>query len=123
MILKGNATLRASGEATWSTETLQKALALYRDAREQAPTSTIASNFFLACSSALCARGACAGGSDQLHEQYLRAIARDPTSTELVTNLDRFYGAAQSGRIRLSTSPEQIAAQRARTDRVQRDMK
>lgn len=121
-LLKGNATLRAAGNTAWSTETLQQAQALYRDAQELAPTSTIASNFFLACSSALCARGACAGGPDQVHEQYLRAIARDPTSTELVTNLDRFYGAAQSGRIRLSVPPEQIAEQRARTSRVQREM-
>jgi hypothetical protein len=122
MILKGNATLRAAGPGAWSTETLQQALALYRGARELAPTSTIASNFFLACSSALCARGACADGSDQLHEQYLRAIARDPTSAELVANLDRFYGAAQSGRIRLSVPADQIAEQRARTSRVQREM-
>lgn len=122
MILKGNATLRAAGEGAWSTQTLQQAQALYRDARELAPTSTIASNFFLACSSALCARGACADGSDQLHEQYLRAIARDPTSTELVANLDRFYGAAQSGRIRLSAPADQIAEQRARASRVQREM-
>jgi hypothetical protein len=122
MILKGNATLRAAGPGEWSTQTLQQAQALYRDGRELAPTSTIASNFFLACSSALCARGACADGSDQLHEQYLRAIARDPTSTELVTNLDRFYGAAQSGRIRLSVPADQIAEQRARSSRVQREM-
>jgi hypothetical protein len=122
MILKGNATLRAAGGAAWSTETLQHAQALYRDAQQLAPTSTIASSFFLACSSALCARGACAEGSDQLHQQYLRAIARDPTSTELVTNLDRFYGAAQGGRIRLSAPADQIAEQRARTNRVQREM-
>ncbi|HKS54340.1 MAG TPA: hypothetical protein VJS12_03600 [Steroidobacteraceae bacterium] len=122
MILKGNATLRAAGPGAWSTETLQQAQALYRDGQELAPTSTTASNFFLACSSALCARGTCGGGSDQLHEQYLRAIARDPTSTELVTNLDRFYGAAQSGRIRLSVPADQIAEQRARTSAVQREM-
>jgi hypothetical protein len=122
MILKGNATLRAAGPGAWSTETLQQAQALYRDGLELAPTSTIASNFFLACSSALCARGTCGDGSDQLHEQYLRAIARDPTSTELVTNLDRFYGAAQSGRIRLSVPADQIAEQRARTSAVQREM-
>jgi hypothetical protein len=122
MILKGNATLRAAGQGEWSTQTLQQAQALYSEGRELAPTSTIASNFFLACSSALCARGACAGGSDQLHEQYLLAIARDPTSTELVTNLDRFYGAAQSGRIRLNVPADQVAEQRARTSRVQREM-
>ena len=122
IILKGNATLRAAGTAAWSTETLQQAQALYRDARELAPTSTIASNFFLACSSALCARGACAEGPDQVHEQYLRAIARDPTSPELVANLDRFYGAAQGGRIRLSTPADQIAEQRARTSPGQRGM-
>jgi hypothetical protein len=122
MILKGNATLRAAGPGEWSTQTLQQAQALYSDGRELAPTSTIASNFFLACSSALCARGVCPGGSDQLHEQYLSAIARDPTSTELVMNLDRFYGAAQSGRIRLSVPADQIAEQRARTGRVQREM-
>jgi hypothetical protein len=122
MILKGNALLRAAGDAAWSTPTLQQAQALYRDGQQLAPTSTLASNFFLACSSALCARGACAEGSDQLHEQYLRAIARDPTSTELVTNLDRFYGAAQDGRIRLSAPAEQIARQRERTSRVQREM-
>lgn len=123
LILKGNATLRAAGDAAWSTDTLQQAQALYRDGRQLAPTSTIANNFFLACSSALCARGACVEGPDQLHEQYLRAIARDPTSTELVANLDRFYGAAQGGRIRLNIPAEQIAEQRSRTSRVQREMK
>lgn len=119
VVLKGNATLRAAGAAAWSTATLQQAQALYRDARELAPTSTIASNFYLACSSALCARGACADGPDQLHDQYLRAIARDPTSAELVANLDRLYGAAQSGRIHLSVPAERIAEQRARIARVQ----
>lgn len=122
-ILKGNATLRAAGAAAWSTETLKQAQALYRDAQQVAPTSTIAGNFFLACTSALCARGACDEGSDRVHEQYLRAIARDPTSSELIANLDRFYGAAQVGRIRLSVPAGQIAEQRTRTSRVQAEMK
>jgi hypothetical protein len=39
-----------------------------------------------------------------------------------VTNLDRFYGAAQSGRIRLNVPADQVAEQRARTSRVQREM-
>jgi hypothetical protein len=122
-ILKGNAALRATGDASWSTEVLQQAQALYRNAQQLAPTSTAASSFFLACTSALCARGACTEGSDRLHEQYLSAIARDPTSSELVANLDKFYGAAQAGRIRLSAPPEQIAEQKARTSRVQREMR
>lgn len=121
-ILKGNATLRAAGGDAWSTEVLQQAQALYRDAQQLAPTSTAAGSFFLACSSALCARGACAEGSDRLHQQFLSAIARDPTSTELVANLDKFYRAAQGGRIKLSASPEQIAEQKAKTSRVQREM-
>jgi hypothetical protein len=122
-LLKGNATLRAAGEESWSTQVLQQAQALYRDAHRLAPTSTVANSFFLACTSALCARGACEEGSDRLHQQYLSAIARDPTSSELVANLDKFYGAAQEGRIKLSASPEQIAARKAQTSRVQREMK
>lgn len=121
-LLEGNATLRAAGAAGWSTDVLQEAQALYRKAHELAPTSTAASNFYLACSSALCARGACREGPDSLHRQYLSAIARDPTSAQLIDNLDKFYGAAQGGRLKLDASAEAIAEQKALTGRMRRQM-
>jgi hypothetical protein len=119
MVLKGNATLRGAGSAAWSTSVLQEAQGQYRRARELAPASTIANNFYLACSSALCARGACEGSPDELHSQYLNAIGRDPTSAELVGNLETFYAAAQSGSIRVSTPPEEIARQKEQAREVQ----
>jgi hypothetical protein len=119
MVLKGNATLRAAGHDAWSTSVLQEAQAHYRKAQELAPASTVASNFYLACSSALCARGACAEGSDAVHRQYLEAIGRDPTSAELVGNLGTFYSAAQSGSIRVSAPPEEIARQKEQAREVQ----
>ena len=119
MVLKGNATLRGSGHGAWSTSVLQEAQAHYRKAQELAPASTVASNFYLACSSALCARGACTGGPDAVHQQYLEAIGRDPTSAELVGNLETFYSAAQIGSIRVSTPPEEIARQKEQVREVQ----
>lgn len=118
-VLQGNATLRGAGSAAWSTSVLQEAQAHYRKARELAPASTVASNFYLACSSALCARGACEGSPDELHAQYLNAIGRDPTSAELVGNLETFYSAAQAGSIRVSTPPEEIARQKEQAREVQ----
>lgn len=119
MVLKGNAILRGSGSTAWPTAVLQEAQGHYRRARELAPASTVASNFYLACSSALCARSACAEGSDAVHRQYLDAIGRDPTSAELVGNLETFYSAAQSGSIRVSAPPEEIARQKERAREVQ----
>ena len=119
-ILKGNAVLRA--KSGWSTEQLQQAQRYYQEAQRLAPTSTLANNFSLACNAALCARNACADGSDQLHAQFMNAIARDPTSPELVNNLKVFYGAVQSGRLKVSVSPEVVSEQRALVERAQSTM-
>ena len=120
-IMKGNATLR-SASTPWSTEVLVEAQRHYEAARQLAPTSTVANSFFLACSAALCARGACSGSGDQLHQRFLAAIARDPTSAELIANLNEFYGAVEGGRISLNAPREEIARQKAMTERVQSAM-
>jgi hypothetical protein len=101
-ILKGNATLRASGGADeWSNDALQEAEKDYQNAQRQAPASTVANNFSLACASALCARGVCGEGANRLHAQYLDAIARDPTSIP----------------------PDQLAQQRTVAKRLQETMR
>jgi hypothetical protein len=122
-VLEGNATLRASNENPWSVAILQSAETDYEKARGFAPMSTVAGNFFLACGSALCARGACTQGADRLHEQYLAAISRDPTSTELVGNLAVFYDAAQGGRIKVATPPAALEEQRVLTRSAAEAMK
>lgn len=121
-ILKGNAVLRATGTGNWSTEQLQQAQRYYQEAQRLAPTSTVANNFAVACTSALCARGACADGPDQLHAQFLTAISRDPTSPELVNNLKVFYEAVQNGRLKVNASPAAVSEQRALVERVQKTM-
>jgi hypothetical protein len=113
-ILEGNAILRAHGGTAWTTEQLQRAQRSYGEARKRAPSLTLANNFYLACSTALCARGACGAGTAQLHAQLLDAVAQDPTSSELVNNLGTFYGAAQSGRLSLDLSPAELSRQRQR---------
>jgi hypothetical protein len=120
-IMKGNATLR-SASTPWSTEVLVEAQRYYEAAQQLAPTSTVANNFFLACSAALCARGACSGSGDQLHHRFLVAVAQDPTSAELIGNLNAFYAAVEGGRISLNASREEIARQKAATERVQSAM-
>jgi len=122
-VLQGSTTLRADSNARWLTAQLQEAQRYFKRAKDLAPTSTIANNFFLACTAALCARGACDEGSDQLHAQFLNAIAQDPTSRELVDNLNAFYGAAQSGRIKVDLSPAKIAEQRAIIGRARSSMR
>jgi hypothetical protein len=123
-ILKGNATLRASGSAdAWSTDALQEAEKDYQNAQRQAPASTVANNFSLACASALCTRGVCGEGANRLHAQYLDAIARDPTSKELITNLNAFYEVAEKGRIAIGIPPDQLAQQRTVAKRLQETMR
>jgi len=117
-ILKGNASLRAAGAQMWETDALVEAQREYERARTLAPASTTASTFFLACSAALCARGTCQGGADRLHQAYLEAIARDPTSPALIDNLGTLYRAAELGRIKLATPPAQLLEQRAITQKV-----
>lgn len=112
-VLRGNAILRGESAAGWSLEALNAAEREYQSARSLAPTSTIANNFYLACGLALCARGACAENADRLHDEYLNAIARDPISTELVSNLRALYSSADRGSVPLKLSKQDIATQRA----------
>ncbi len=119
-VVQGLATLHVGSSAQWSLPQLEAAQRYFSRARELAPGSTLANNFYLACAAAICARGGCADSADSLHAQYLAALAQDPTSVELLNNLDALYAAAQSGVIRLNIAPGAIAAQRelARQARV-----
>jgi hypothetical protein len=120
-VLQGNAILRAA-PMPWPTPQLQAAERHYLAARELAPTSTVASTFALACGSALCTRGACSLDADRLHEDFLEAISRDPSSRELVGNLQAFYTAAQRGDLRVRMQADELARQKALTESVQAGM-
>lgn len=120
-ILKGNAVLR-SADKPWSLATLTTARQHYAAAHEIAPDYTAPATFYLACSSAICAREGCQEG-DTLQRQFLDAVAKDPTSPELITNLATFYDVAQAGRIKVSTPPEELAQRKARTRSVEQQMK
>jgi hypothetical protein len=111
-VLQGSAVLRSTPGTGWSTSQLQRAQQFYAKARELAPTSTVANTFFLACGSALCARQACDEGSDALHAAFLSALAQDPTSGEVIENLNSFYRAAENGTIKVAVPAEKIAEQR-----------
>jgi hypothetical protein len=107
-ILQGNAVL-------WATGTDSKSLGEARDhydrARTIAPSYTPAASFYLAASSALCSRGVCPGGAERLHSEYTDALARDPTSGEIMSNLLAVYQVAGSGRLTLGLSRDDIASQ------------
>jgi hypothetical protein len=118
-ILKGNAVLRASGAETRTRDELLEAQRHYAEARSIAPGLTAANSFYLACSSALCVRGDCGQGADDLHAAYLAAISRDPTSRELVDNLAIFYKAARAGRVKLALSDSALADQQNIVKQVQ----
>lgn len=120
-VLQGNAILRATPEP-WPTPQLQAAERHYLAARELAPTSTVASTFALACGSALCARGACSLDADRLHEAFVEAVGRDPSSRELVGNLAQFYAAAQRGSLKVNMPADELARQRDLTQSVRAGM-
>lgn len=120
-VLQGNAILRATPQP-WPTSQLQAAERHYLAAREIAPTSTVASTFALACGSALCARGACSLDSDRLHEAFVEAVGRDPSSRELVGNLEQFYAAAQRGNLKVTMPADELARQRELTKSVRAGM-
>lgn len=90
--------------------------------RYLAATSTDASTFALACGSALCTRGACSVDADRLHEEFIEAIGRDPSSRELVGNLQAFYAAAQRGDLRVRMPADELARQRALTQSIMAGM-
>jgi hypothetical protein len=120
-VLQGNAILRAAPQP-WQTPQLQAAERHYLAARELAPTSTVASTFALACGSALCARGACSLDPDRLHEAYVEAVGRDPSSRELVGNLEQFYAAAQRGNLKITMPADELARQHELTQSVRAGM-
>jgi hypothetical protein len=120
-VLQGNAILRTAPQP-WPTPQLQAAQRHYLGARELAPTSTVASTFALACGSALCARGACEQDPDRLHEEFLEAVGRDPSSRELVGNLQQFYAAAQRGTLRVAMPADELARQHELTRKVRAGM-
>lgn len=107
-ILLGNVALRMGA----AEKSLPAARAYYARAHEISPDSTAASNFYLASTTALCAKGPCPISGDALHKEYLEAIARDPTSAELVANLESYYTVARARKeIRGELKPERIDAQ------------
>ncbi len=112
-ILLGNAVLRASAEKPPSLETLQVAEKHYAQARDLSPQSGAPSNFYLASAAALCARGNCPENVTpvQIHAEYLKAINRDPTSTELLRNLKALYVRAASGKIEIGLPKSGIIKQ------------
>jgi hypothetical protein len=114
-VLVGTAQLRAAGHASPSIELLETADQSYQKAERNAPTSTVANTFHLACALALCWQGRCEGGANQLHSQFLAAVAADPTNAELLGNLDVLYSAASDtqGRMQLTMSAGEIDAQRS----------
>ena len=120
-VLQGNAVLHAAPQP-WPTPQLQAAERHYLAARELAPTSTVASTFALACGSALCARGACSLEPDRLHEGFVEAVGRDPSSRELVGNLEQFYAAAQRGSLKVTMPADELARQRELTKSVRAGM-
>jgi len=117
-ILKGNVRLRSSGQSGWSVEALQAAQIDYEQAEKLSPTSTTANRFYLACTSALCDRGACAEGSEHVHDKFLAAVARNPADQELLKNLNVFYGAAERGNFKVELKDRTVAAQRAIVERA-----
>jgi hypothetical protein len=120
LLLLGNSWLRAA--AQWSTQTLQTARADYRRSTEASPSWTPAQAHLLACTALLCARGACEGDSRMLEARYLEAIARDPTSRELIDGLSAYYEAAALGRLSTARSPDALAQQRAKLREIQARM-
>jgi hypothetical protein len=120
-VLQGNAILRAAPQP-WPTPQLQAAQRHYLAARELAPTSTAASTFALACGSALCTRGACSLDADRLHEDFIEAIGRDPSSRELIGDLQAFYAAAQLGKLQIGMPADELGRQRALTQSVMAGM-
>jgi len=120
-VLQGNAVLHAAPQP-WPTPQLQAAERHYLAARELAPTSTVASTFALACGSALCARGACSLEPDRLHEGFVEAVGRDPSSRELVGNLEQFYAAAERGSLKVTMPADELARQRELTKSVRAGM-
>jgi len=121
-VLKGNAKLRGQANRQpnepWSRDALVEAQRDYSDAQKLSPTSTTASGFYLACTSALCNRGECPEGADRLHARFLEAVARDPANRELLDNLNVFYGAVERGDLHLALEEKPIAAQRAILERA-----
>ncbi|HYM34317.1 MAG TPA: hypothetical protein VET48_02920, partial [Steroidobacteraceae bacterium] len=117
-ILKGNTRLRGETNERWSLDALKSAQREYREAERLSPTSTTASSFYLACTSALCNRGECAEGTQQLHDHFLAAVARDPSDRQLLNNLSVFYAAAESGKFKVELKHQSIAEQRAIVERA-----
>lgn len=97
-VLQGNTYLLAA-VGGWSNDTLRSARRDYRRAREILPNSMVAANHDLACTTALCLRGACGDDLDGLHDAYLSALSLDPANPELLHNLGLFYDAAVAGRL------------------------
>jgi hypothetical protein len=111
-VLMANARWLNNNAADRGIAALQEAQKDYWNAEQIAPTSTLPSNFYLATSLALCSEGQCKGGADQLHSQFLGAIARDPSNKELLNNLSVFYAVAAAGQLKLTMPAEAIAEQR-----------
>jgi hypothetical protein len=95
----------------------------YSKAEQIAPTSTVPTNFYLATSLALCSDGDCKDGADQLHTQFLNAIARDPTNKELLNDISILYDVAASGHLKLTLTGQAIADQRRIIDGAKKSLR
>lgn len=105
-VLQGNSYLL--GTSNWSDKNLRSAQRDYRFAREMMPTSLVAANHDLACTTMLCARGACGDERATLHQQYLSVLGIDPANRELLNNLHKFYSLASNGVIHTDLSADDL---------------
>lgn len=122
LLLRGDARLRAA-LGPWTTPLLQAARDDYRRATTASPGWTPAQSHLLACTTLLCARGACQDDDTRgLEASYLDAIARDPTSRELIDGLSAYYEAAALGRVATNRSPAALADQRSKLRDIQASM-
>ena len=109
-VMQGNSWLLGS-TGQWSDDTLKMAQRDYLRALELMPGSLVAANHELACTTLLCARDACGEDAASLHNRYLAALALDPTNPELLLNLDQYYAAAQSQRVKTPLSGADLTQQ------------
>jgi hypothetical protein len=111
-VLRTNAQWRLERDSKPYLAAVESAQKGYLAAEQIAPATTLAANFQLACALVLCAAGECPVNPNELHRQFLAAIARDPTDKELLQNMALLYDAVSRGRVSLALSPKEIIDRR-----------
>lgn len=122
-VIAASAQWQLDSNAKPAVAALQTARNSYLKAEQIAPTSTVPTNFYLATSLALCSEGQCKEGADQLHTQFLSAIARDPTNKELLDDISILYDVAANGQLKLALTGEAIADQRRIIDGAKKSLR